>query len=114
MVHGRQTGKQAGGVASASPVELPPDVLVGDRQDIVENGNTLLGLVLGDGQWRHDHDHVPVRHQVETLLERRLREPGDGRGRFTGPVVGNEHLPGRSVLDELETPEAALAAHVAE
>ena len=41
------------------------DVFVGDREDVVEDRQALVELLTRDRQRRDDHDHVPVRHQVE-------------------------------------------------
>ncbi len=67
-----------------------------------------------DHERRADHDDVPVRHEVEAALERRLREPRDRRGGIAGGVERDERLARLAVPDELEPPEAAEAAHLAD
>ena len=52
-------------------------VLVRDREHVVEDRDALVQLLARDRERRADHDHVPVRHEVEAALERRLRQPRD-------------------------------------
>src|SRR4029077_9878963 len=47
-------------------------------------------------------------------FEGRLRNPGDGCGGLAGGIEGDEHLLRPAVLDELDPPEAAQTAPVAD
>src|SRR3712207_1329495 len=87
------------------------DELIGDRERLVEDRDPLVELVDRDVQRRADHHDVPVRHQVQAALERRLAEPRDGRERLTGGVERDERLARLAVADELEAPEAPEAAN---
>src|SRR5207253_6486215 len=107
----------AGGVnaagASTNSSSSVRVVLVGDREDVVENGDSVVELFAGDRERRADHDHVPVRHQVETAVERRFRDPRDRSARLAAGVERDERLARRTRLHELESPEAAEPAHLA-
>src|SRR5207253_9005997 len=76
--------------------------------------DALLDLLARDRQRRAHHDHVPVRHEIEAALERRLRDPADRGEYLAGGVEGNERLARGSILHELDAPEAAETAHVAD
>src|SRR5215471_4767163 len=89
-------------------------VFVGDRERFVEDRDALLELLVRDGQRRADHDDVPVRHQVEAALERRLVDARDGRERLAGGVEGDERLACLPILDQLDAPEAAEPANLAD
>ena len=102
------------GRATSSCGLSPAYVLVGDGERLVEDRDALVHLLAGDRQRRHDHDHVPVRHQVEATLERRLRHPRHRRRRLARRVERDEHLARLAVLHELDAPEAAEPAHVAD
>src|SRR5919202_4037769 len=66
---------------------------VGERESVVEGGHALLDLLARDHERRADHDHVPVRHEVEAPLERGLRHARDGRKVLAARVEGHERLP---------------------
>src|SRR5215210_7299338 len=89
-------------------------VLVGDREGLVEDRDALVELVAGDRERRADHDDIPVRHEVEPAVERRLRRPRDRRERLARRVERDERLARLAVLDQLEPPEAAQAAYLAD
>src|SRR6266511_2071408 len=89
-------------------------VLVRDRERLVEDRDPFLDLVARNRERRADHDHVPVRHQVEAAPERRLRESRDRGEGLAGGVEGDERLARRAFLDQLEAPEAAEPAHLAD
>src|SRR5215216_7825422 len=89
-------------------------VLVGDRERLVEDRDAFVELVAGDRQRRAHHDDVPVRHEVEAAVERRLRRPRDRRKRLARSVERDERLARLAVLDELKAPEAAQAAYLAD
>src|SRR5262245_40551726 len=89
-------------------------VVVGDRERFVEDRDALLELLVRDGQRRADHDDVPMRHQIEAAFERRLGDARYGRERLAGGVEGDEGLTRLAVLDELDAPEAAEPANLAD
>src|SRR5919197_6604427 len=78
-------------MSSASSSRLR-DVLVGNRQRLVEDREPFLDLVARDRQRRADHDHVPVGHQVQAALERRSRDRQDRLRRVAARVERHERL----------------------
>src|SRR4051812_20148045 len=92
-----RAGASANSISSSSDV-----VLVGDREDVVEYCNAFVELLAGDRERWADHDHVPVRHQVEAALKRRFRKPGHRRRRLAGAVEGHERLARLARAHELE------------
>src|SRR4051794_28641862 len=107
-------GSMKGAAASAKSISSSGVVLIRDREHVVEDRNALVELLAGDRQRRADHDDVPMRHQIEPAIERRLRQARDGCSSVAARVEGDEHLARLAVLDELETPERPEPAHVAD
>src|SRR6266545_3286593 len=89
-------------------------VLVRNGECLVEHRDALLDLLARDRQRWADHDHVPVRHEIETSLQGCLRDPGDGGEGLATRVEGDERLARLAVLDELDAPEAPEAAQLAD
>src|SRR5213078_4704924 len=79
-----------------------------------EHRQPLVELLASDVQRRADHDDVPVHEEVETAVERRLRQLRHGSGRFAAGVEGDERLARLAVANELEPPEEPEPAHVAD
>src|SRR5206468_7265261 len=88
--------------------------LTGEIEDLVEDAEALVELLARDRQRRRDDDHVPVRHQVEAALQRRLRQLRDRCERLAARVEGNERLASLAIADELDAPEEPLPAHLAD
>src|ERR671932_2027500 len=65
---------------------------VGERESVVEGGHALLDLLARDHERRADHDHVPVRHQIEAALESGLGDPGHRREVRARRIEGHERL----------------------
>src|SRR5689334_3401223 len=86
-------------------------VLVGDREDVVEDRDALVELLARNRERRADHDHVPVRHEVEAAIERCLGKARHRRRRLAARVERDERLACLARGDELEAPEAAEPAH---
>src|SRR5436190_11627508 len=95
-------------------VGLALDVLVRDGQRFVEDRDALVELLARDRQRRADHDHVPVGHQVEATVERRLPEPSHRRSGLARRVERHERLADDTIPHELEPPEAAQPAYLAD
>src|SRR5207247_2284457 len=89
-------------------------VLVGDREDVVEDGEALVQLLARDRQRRRDHDYVPVDEEVEAARHCGVRHSRDRLGSLAAGVVGDQHLPRAAVADELQAPEEPLSAYVAD
>src|SRR3954447_19063474 len=68
-------------------------ILVGDREDVVEDCDALVQLFAGDRERRADHDHVPVRHQIQAAIERCLGEARHRCSVLTAAVEWYERLP---------------------
>src|SRR4051794_14276059 len=105
----KRDGASAKSISSSGCV-----VLVGDGQHVVEDGDSLVELVARDRQRRANHEHVPVRHQVDAALECRLADAGHRRVVLAAAVERHEHLPRLAVAYELQAPEAAEPAHLAD
>src|SRR3954470_12120552 len=89
-------------------------ILVGDRENVVEDRDSFVELVARDRERRADHDHVPVRHEIEAALERCLAQARHGCCVFTAAIERHERLTRLARLHELEPPEAAEAPNLAD
>src|SRR3954469_3679249 len=89
-------------------------VFVRDREHLVEDRDALVDLLACDRQRRADHDHVPVRHEIEAPVEGRLGDARDRSEGLAGGVERDERLPRLAVLDELDPPEASEPTHLSD
>src|SRR4029077_8756844 len=74
----------------------------------------LIELFARDRQRRADHADVPGRPQKETLFERPLRPRSPGFRHIARTVERHQRLARLAVLHELESPETAEPAHLAD
>ena len=58
-------------------------------EHLIEHAEPFVELVAGDRQRGRNDDHVPVGHQVEAALHRRLGELRNRRKRLSGGIEGN-------------------------
>src|SRR4051794_11637248 len=89
-------------------------ILVGDRENVVEDRDSFVELLARNRERRADHDHVPVRHEIKAALERCLAQARHGCCVLTAAVERHERLARLARLHELEAPEAAEAANLAD
>src|SRR4051812_6112976 len=68
-------------------------ILVGDRENVVEDRDSFVELLARDRKRRADHDHVPVGHEIEAALERCLAQARHGWCVLTAAVERHEPLP---------------------
>ena len=86
-------------------------MLVHDREDLVEDRQSFLGLYLRDGARRHHMHAVEVGERHESALLALRNEFAHGR---RGAAVRSQRLAGRAIRDEVEGPEDAETTHVAD
>ena len=76
-----QAGPRCGEGLAAYPTEL--------IEHLIEHAEPFVELIAGDRQRGRNDDHVPVGHQVEAALHRRLGELRNRRKRLSGGIEGN-------------------------